>query len=78
MAVLDKLVYGAIRKQLFERLGTMLKEISEAAELSDGEKVDAKHQILNFQEKAFGEYIEEMRRRIDQPRQKLTEKEIGR
>ena len=76
MAVLDKLIYGAIRKQLFERLGTMLKEISEAANLSDSEKTDAKEEILKLQERAFGEYLEEMRRRINQ--QKLTEKEMGR
>lgn len=66
MAVLEKLVYGAVRKQLFERLGTMLKEIVEVTNLSEGEKTDAKKEILNLQERAFGEYLEEMRRRVDQ------------
>jgi len=77
MAVLEKLIYGAVRKQLFERLGTMLKEISESASLSEGERVDAKHQILGLQERAFGEYLDEMRSRIDRVVPK-TEKEMGR
>jgi len=79
MAVLEKLVYGAIRKQLFERLGTMLREISESANLSEGEKADAKLQILDLQERAFGEYLDEIRSRVGRvPVPKMTEKEMGR
>ena len=64
MTVLDKLIYGHIKKSVGERLGTLVNEISGTASLSTEEKIEAKRQVLEMVEKAFGEFVVEMRQRI--------------
>ena len=64
MDILDKLVYGHIKKSVGERLGTLINEISGTASLSTEEKIEAKRQVLEMVEKAFGEFVIEMHQRI--------------
>lgn len=63
MSISERLLYVAIRRRVFEHLGSFKNDLL-TKELSEEEKKEAAVAVLDMEERACKEFFEEMRARL--------------